>query len=604
MSKKKIVALVVLLVGSLGVGFVYREYWKGEFRSGCRNNLKLIGYALHEYSGAYGTLPPRVTRDAQGNLLHSWRTLLLPYVGEKSLYERIDLSKPWNDPANANAMAQHVSVYQCPASGDKSPTCHYLGIEGKDSVLADNVGVAFHEILDSRSRTLIAVESRQGISSWGEPVDAKEVEFQIDVNQPGANVSSRHSHGAFCVCSDGSVEYLPNGWKAQALREACTKSGFELAVMPSQLELTPEVELLQKFIDKGGPYRNVDLSKPSDPQVRDSDSDVEAMDWVQLIDQLSLPFVEVKIPASYAYFQKTGQGRYYLAVAHKQNEQMDAARYWFQEAALEEGLTLGEVNSARSLLVPFEGKSKVDEDLREQLNLLAFTVLRYWKQAERARPKLHLPKSYAPNQPIPLVVCLHPDRLSPAFWDDSFCNQLANQLQVAVLVPSATEHYGPDRYHWSTVSARQYVSDHATIEQALSEFANQFQEMHGQRLLVGFHESFDLVLTITGKHHDKYAGGMLVHPTTIGVNNDQTRAFIQLSKEQTTVKQRLFVLYEPEKYRENLANYIAKTLALTARHVELELDEEASFEYPNKLAADSELAPRILDALRTLLPAR
>jgi hypothetical protein len=70
----------------------------------CVNNLKQIGLALHNYEQDHGTLPPAFTVDAKGRPLHSWRTLILPYMEYGRLYERIDLSRPWDDPANAQAL--------------------------------------------------------------------------------------------------------------------------------------------------------------------------------------------------------------------------------------------------------------------------------------------------------------------------------------------------------------------------------------------------------------------------------------------------------------------------------------------------------------------
>jgi type II secretory pathway pseudopilin PulG len=72
-------------------------------RSMCSNNLKQIGIALHNYADEYGAFPPAYTVDAEGKPLHSWRTLILPFIEQGPLYEKIDLSKPWDDPANKEA---------------------------------------------------------------------------------------------------------------------------------------------------------------------------------------------------------------------------------------------------------------------------------------------------------------------------------------------------------------------------------------------------------------------------------------------------------------------------------------------------------------------
>jgi Tfp pilus assembly protein PilE len=50
-------------------------------RNNCAAMLHQIGIALHEYAKVHGALPPAYTVDADGESLHSWRTLILPYIG-------------------------------------------------------------------------------------------------------------------------------------------------------------------------------------------------------------------------------------------------------------------------------------------------------------------------------------------------------------------------------------------------------------------------------------------------------------------------------------------------------------------------------------------
>ena len=39
----------------------------------CRNNLKQIAVALHQYHDLYGSFPPAYIADENGKPLHSWR---------------------------------------------------------------------------------------------------------------------------------------------------------------------------------------------------------------------------------------------------------------------------------------------------------------------------------------------------------------------------------------------------------------------------------------------------------------------------------------------------------------------------------------------------
>ncbi len=49
-------------------------------RTQCKNNLKQIGLAFHNYHDDHGVFPPAYTVDENGTRLHSWRTLILPYL--------------------------------------------------------------------------------------------------------------------------------------------------------------------------------------------------------------------------------------------------------------------------------------------------------------------------------------------------------------------------------------------------------------------------------------------------------------------------------------------------------------------------------------------
>ena len=97
-------------------------------RSQCKNNLKQIGLALHNYLDAYSVLPPAYTVDDAGRPLHSWRTLLLPYIDQQTLYNTIDLSKPWDDPVNATACKTSVPAYRCPSADIPADHTTYLAI--------------------------------------------------------------------------------------------------------------------------------------------------------------------------------------------------------------------------------------------------------------------------------------------------------------------------------------------------------------------------------------------------------------------------------------------------------------------------------------------
>src|SRR5215471_19822219 len=48
----------------------------------CLNNLREVVNALQTYAAAKDHFPPPFTTDADGKPLHSWRTLILPYMDQ------------------------------------------------------------------------------------------------------------------------------------------------------------------------------------------------------------------------------------------------------------------------------------------------------------------------------------------------------------------------------------------------------------------------------------------------------------------------------------------------------------------------------------------
>ena len=157
-------------------------------RNSCRNNLKNIALALLNYESKHGTFPPAFTVDAEGNRLHSWRTLILPQMERSQLYETIDLTKPWDDPANAKAREAIVDSYMCPSADHEERLTTYLGVYGPDCIFSGSESRKLSDITDGSDETLflIDVESDQAVH-WMSPNDVNEKEIlnQSRENHPG-----------------------------------------------------------------------------------------------------------------------------------------------------------------------------------------------------------------------------------------------------------------------------------------------------------------------------------------------------------------------------------------------------------------------------------
>ncbi|QDU07918.1 DUF1559 domain-containing protein [Gimesia aquarii] len=98
-------------------------------RSQCKNNLKQIGLALHNYLSAFTAFPPAfcVGPDGAGGYTDggqwSIHARILPYADGANLYNNIDFTVGYQAPVNANIAITRTPFFLCPSEiNDKSRT--------------------------------------------------------------------------------------------------------------------------------------------------------------------------------------------------------------------------------------------------------------------------------------------------------------------------------------------------------------------------------------------------------------------------------------------------------------------------------------------------
>ncbi|QDU57805.1 DUF1559 family PulG-like putative transporter [Aeoliella mucimassa] len=190
----------------------------------CAGNVRQISLALINYREVHGVFPPAYTVDEEGNPLHSWRTLILPYLEQMELYDQIDLTKPWDDPVNADARKANVWIYQCPAeSSDVSTHTNYVAVVGDDCIFSGSTPCNLAEITDLLSETLLVVEVNNQTIEWMEPRD---ISLQELLKLPGEG-HLPHSRSIHVGYADGSVAQVDTDFASKTLRVMATKAGEE-----------------------------------------------------------------------------------------------------------------------------------------------------------------------------------------------------------------------------------------------------------------------------------------------------------------------------------------------------------------------------------------
>ena len=113
-----VIAIIAILVALLVPAV--QKVREAAARTQCRNNLKQIGLALHNYHDANRALPPGyratgayvdgATDTAPG---WAWSAYLLPFIEQATLYRRIDFNRAV--PSNPAVAATLIPTYLCPS---------------------------------------------------------------------------------------------------------------------------------------------------------------------------------------------------------------------------------------------------------------------------------------------------------------------------------------------------------------------------------------------------------------------------------------------------------------------------------------------------------
>jgi prepilin-type processing-associated H-X9-DG protein len=84
-------------------------------RTQCKNNLKQIGLAFHNYHGANKRFPYAASEATPTSSCH---TFLLPFLEEKAAFSLYNFKLNWSDLSNDAAIKTVVPTFLCPEYGD------------------------------------------------------------------------------------------------------------------------------------------------------------------------------------------------------------------------------------------------------------------------------------------------------------------------------------------------------------------------------------------------------------------------------------------------------------------------------------------------------
>ncbi len=202
-------------------------------RSASVDNLRRIATALNAYANDHGSYPPPVLQ--VGRNQHSWRVLILPYLGESAMYSEYNLDEPWDSDRNQQLGYNIPSVFRNPqelriSNGLFSMSDYYL-ITGAGTVFPSSGPLTPKDINDEHGKTLLVVEGTPAITGsglWTEPIDLQMHEIQASPGVNRANGLGGLLDGGFAVVTvDGTGHFLSDSIPPSILNALITANGGE-----------------------------------------------------------------------------------------------------------------------------------------------------------------------------------------------------------------------------------------------------------------------------------------------------------------------------------------------------------------------------------------
>ncbi|MEX0726519.1 MAG: DUF1559 domain-containing protein [Planctomycetaceae bacterium] len=175
--------------------------------SQCESRLKVIQLALLNYHDAHLCFPPAYIADADGNPMHSWRVLVLPFIDMIPTYDDYDFTQPWNSSKNKKwADDLKNSFFSCPSGTHPANSYHtnYVVVTGDETAFSGSTPTKINDVKDRPENTILVVEIASPNIYWTEPRDLSFDQMSFAINDPAKpSISSPHKVGPVVMFAEG-----------------------------------------------------------------------------------------------------------------------------------------------------------------------------------------------------------------------------------------------------------------------------------------------------------------------------------------------------------------------------------------------------------------
>ncbi len=282
-----VIAIIAILVALLLPAV--QQAREAARRSSCKNNLKQIGLALHNYHDTHSVFPPG---SIHGRTQLSWHVFILPFIEQSALYDTFNFeSASGIGDTSTTATQTKLNTYMCPSgtvllqSGTNDHTTHYYGNGGpknfdgqtptftcsgqsssnecltatltahggyaQQGLFSRNSRIKFRDITDGTSNTIAVMEisfTRTGSGTaathyrrWTRgsngtagasfknvlhPINSTTYNNSNNFND--VSMGSNHKGGCQVVMADGAVKFVSENVDMNSLRATASRDGGEV----------------------------------------------------------------------------------------------------------------------------------------------------------------------------------------------------------------------------------------------------------------------------------------------------------------------------------------------------------------------------------------
>ncbi len=194
-----------------------------------QNKMKDVMLAIHSYEAVHGSFPPAYTVDKKGKPLHSWRVLILPFLEQGALYDKIRLDEPWDSEWNSQFHEACGVLFSNPAAGAEPGMATIAVVVGEETMFPPGGKTAsLADCKDGLSNTLALVE--RACVCWMDPLGDVTFEDACEgINAGGENgmVTFGEDYQMPAAMCDGCVRQLSEYLSVETLKALLTKAGGE-----------------------------------------------------------------------------------------------------------------------------------------------------------------------------------------------------------------------------------------------------------------------------------------------------------------------------------------------------------------------------------------